>query len=229
MKQYKTEYKGFFRQKSVNVTEGGQTERGADGTHMIESPFINCVMWVDEKVYSGVKEKYLCIHFDGTKGAAQWVRNFLVFPFVVHRPYLPNEPAQNYRVHYGFYEKGWVPVRPGVLSWVGKNLAGCAGVEITGYSRGGAIAAHCAKDIHDIYALRVFVETMGAPKSVDAAGVKAFSDITCMNMIYGSDLVTKVPPFYKRPGRDIPSPGGNPSRPFWDIVGMIKDHMGYWR
>lgn len=186
----------------------------------IVGEYINLSLAVDS-------EGTLRIHFDGTTGVWQWLYNFCFWPFLFRAPY--RDMPEAYLVCWGFF-KGYKEVQDPIYRYINENLATIKRAEITGYSRGGACAMFCAEDILYKYALPVYCEVMGAPKILDKKGLEVYKKrkVVVMGWKYGADIVTELPPGYYTPARIVPSLGGVVSRPWWDVVGKIKDHSGYF-
>lgn len=192
----------------------------------ITGPDVNVRLEVVDTEIKSEPLTTLYIHFDGTKGVAQWVRDFLFWPFLFRKPY--RDMKDDYLVCWGFFQ-GYKAVQDEIYRFINKNLAAINFVQITGYSRGGACAIFCAEDIAYKYVIPYYCETWGAPRVLSREGLKVYElrgvSKRIQNWIFGSDLVCSLPPVYRNPG-PLVRDGGFPRRR-WDIVGRIKDHSGY--
>jgi len=133
----------------------------------------------------------LTIVFRGTDSARDWRSNFMFAKKVI--PY--GNAASPVRVHEGFLKAYKSPqVRDRILPLIGGHTKK---VRITGHSRGAALAALCALDVHYHYpqcCLQVLL--FGCPR----VGNRAFADsynrriFQTFNVRNGGDLVTHLPP-----------------------------------
>ena len=184
---------------------------------------LDAAVLVDDNIQGANGTLFLTFHW--TIGFWQWLFNFCFWPFLFRRPY--RDMPEKYFVCWWFFKR-YKNIQDPLYRFINKHLKVINNAEIVGYSLGGACAIFAAEDISYKYSRPVYCETMGAPRIVDKKGAEIYKkkNIPIMNWEYGSDIVCKFPPFYKKPGSVIPVPGST-IRDWWDIKGMIDDHSQY--
>jgi triacylglycerol lipase len=151
----------------------------------------------DEFGFSLVTNSCVIVSFQGTgtliKGDAagkvrDWISNFNAFPSTSVLE------ASGMTIHAGFYD-GWSPFKVDIdalLSSVGDGRPWF----ITGHSRGGALAALCARHIAKNRGKQCSCVTYGAP----AQGGKKYRNeynllpVDLTNVVHGYDIVPSMPP-----------------------------------
>jgi len=152
----------------------------------------------------------------GSTEGADWRTNFsfLLKRWAKHP--LAREDSK-IRVH-GGYVTGWMRIRDAVLSAVGYE-----DVLVTGYSMGAGMAEIIAVDVAcNRPNARLHCVSFDGPKVWNRAGAASFARRVPMStrVMYGNDVVAKVPPFYW--GGAIQRHVG-PERRWWRL--SIRDHI----
>lgn len=156
----------------------------------------NEMVFGDDYGFSVVGRRRVIVSFQGTGTLTDsdtagkirdWVSNLRAFPDAGVRE------RSGYTIHDGFYE-GWRPFKDSIDSLL--EVTRDREWFITGHSRGGALAALCARHIAKNRGKACSCVTYCAP----AQGGKKYRDevnklpIDLTNVVHGADIVPKMPP-----------------------------------
>lgn len=152
----------------------------------------------------------------GSTESADWKTNFsfLLKPWTKH----PLARADSkIRVH-GGYVTGWMRIRDAVLGAITYE-----DILVTGYSMGAGMAEIVAVDVACNHPdARLHCVSFDGPKVWNRAGATSFARRVPIStrVMYGNDVVAKVPPFYwsGAPQRHV-----GPARHWWRL--SIRDHI----
>ena len=165
---------------------------------LVGLPHVSTIEEGDDFGYSICLPDKVIISFQGTgtmiKGDAMgkvrdWISNFSAFPHM-------DELKKNGKIiHFGFYE-GWVQFKSHIDSLLSQPDQLKKDWYITGHSRGGAIAALCARHITKNRNKPCSCVTYAAP----AQGGKEYRNemnmlnLDLTNVVHGYDIVPNLPP-----------------------------------
>lgn len=124
----------------------------------------------------------------GTVGASEWVSNFDLSSLEMNRANQFVIPAKNIMSSFNKYKEKYYTSKSKTKVWV------------TGHSRGGAVANILGHQLNKKYlASNIYAYTFAGAKVMKGN----VNDTNIFNYIIKEDVVPKVPPGYKRYGKDI--------------------------
>jgi hypothetical protein len=180
----------------------------------------------------------IVISFEGSKNLKAWISDFTAYPSKWEDTLKHTKTGEKGTIHNGFYE-AWTYFKPVIenylLSYNQSNKAVCAQVwkekkqppiYVYGHSRGGALAALCARHIAKNLGVPCSCIMFGAP----AQGNKEYRNefnllpINCTDVIHGYEFTRDLPPGwagFRRAGRFLWL-----SEPLWHrYFSKIRDHF----
>lgn len=170
-----------------NIGGGKYYEPLIDGVAFLYVPLVNDE---DFAVLMEQRDK-IVISFAGTKNVRAWVSNFDPYPLgegMIH---------DGFYCAWSFYKEALDRYFRNSFNVSGKDFSGIKkDLWITGHSRGGALAALCARHFSKNRGKRSVCVTFGAPAQGTGEYAREYEDLKMFHrrVVNGYDIVPKMPP-----------------------------------
>lgn len=153
----------------------------------------------DTEFHYSVKDGVATICFNGSERIRDSLMDWLL-NFAAWRWFRRDYKGKVYIAHWGFMKR-WVLVKPLVENLIDNTAPDS--IELSGYSLGAGLATYCHHWIKQEYpGLPIKTVVAGSPKMFGWLGYKRQAE-RCkdiISLIYGNDIVTKVPFFMRHVG-----------------------------
>jgi pimeloyl-ACP methyl ester carboxylesterase len=148
---------------------------------------------------------HIWVFFHASWTNQDWLRDFLLFP---------KHLGEKTWGHLGYFSEAM-----DVLETLEKDLSGYKEITFVGYSRGAAVALLLAPifNVKKVY-------LMGCPRTFWKLNPIYFEGINVIELVYGKDLVTFLPPFFPKIKWNNTITFKSESTGWFK---SIKDHAGY--